>query len=254
VRHLALLCPRQQLAATVAAACNTYSRGAAPLGLRGAALAFCATREAAQALADAASVSACAARADAPLRVACLHGGLPQTEREAALAALRGGDVDLLVATDVCSRGLDIPGVELVVHAESPADGDAYTHRAGRAGRPGCASAGVSLLLYRPDEGRALGELERAAGVAFMRISSLEEDATRPPRSYALGGATGVRAPDAQREAAATGNRLLVTDRMAMLTADLAELGARQKGKRGGGGGGGGGSSSGGAQRMGGKR
>jgi hypothetical protein len=113
----------------------------------------------------------------------------------------------------------------------------------------------VSLLLYRPDEGRALGELERAAGVAFMRISSLEEDATRPPRSAALGGATGVRAPDAQRAAAATGNRLLVTDRMAMLTADLAELGARQKGKRGGGdSGGGGGGSSGGAQRMGGKR
>jgi hypothetical protein len=213
VRHLALLCPRQQLAATVAAACNTYSRGAAPLGLRGAALAFCATRE-------------------------------------AALAALRSGGVDLLVATDVCSRGLDIPGVELVVHAESPADGDAYTHRAGRAGRPGCASAGVSLLLYRPDEGRALGELERAAGVAFMRISSLEEDATLPPRSAALGGAAGVRAPAAQREAVATGNRLLVTDRIAMLTADLAELGARQKGKRSGGGGGGGG----GAQRAGSKR
>jgi superfamily II DNA/RNA helicase len=219
-------------AATVAAACDTYSHGAAAAGGRGAAIAFVATREAAQALADAAAMAAGAARAGAPLRVSLLHGGLPQREREAALAALRDGSTDLLVATDVASRGLDVPAVELVLHADAPADGDAYTHRAGRAGRPGCASPGVSLLLYRPEEGRALGELERAAGVTFMRIAGLDS-AEGGAGAGGGGGALPTRSPAQQRAAAADGQRVLLTDRMAMLTADLAELGAKQKGGKG---------------------
>ena len=203
VRHLALLCPRAQVASVVAAACSAYAPG------QGAALAFCATRDAAEALALA---------LPGGLRRACLHGALRQEERDAALASLRAGRLDVLVCTDVAARGLDIPLVQLVVHAEPPGDGEAYAHRAGRAGRPGCASAGVSLLLYRPEEGRALGELERAAGCAFARIAALGEEGA--------GGGKG-RSPEEQAQAVSTGHRLLLTDRMDMLTADLAELGAK---------------------------
>ena len=83
-------------------------------------------------------------------RVVSLHGDLPQSARDAAVASLRAGACDVLVATDVAARGLDLPGVELVVHADPPKDADAYAHRAGRAGRPGCAAPGVSLLIAEP--------------------------------------------------------------------------------------------------------
>ena len=83
-------------------------------------------------------------------KVVSLHGDLPQSARDAAVASLRAGACDVLVATDVAARGLDLPGVELVVHADPPKDADAYAHRAGRAGRPGCAAPGVSLLIAEP--------------------------------------------------------------------------------------------------------
>ena len=62
---------------------------------------------------------------------------LPQSARDAAVVHLRAGARDVLVATDVAARGLDLPGVELVVHADPPKDADAYAHRAGRAGTAG---------------------------------------------------------------------------------------------------------------------
>ena len=232
VRHLALLCPRPALAATLVAACDAYARGGAAPGARGAALAFTDTRDAAAALADACAAAAAACRPAAPLRVACLHGALPQPERDAALMALRRGETDLLVATDVAARGLDIPAVELVAHAAPPGDAAAYTHRAGRAGRPGSASAGVSLLLYRPEgeEGRALADLERGAGVAFRRVASIEDDAEQA-RAAAMAPQAG-QDPARRAAAAQEGARILVTDRLAMLTADLAALGAGAKSGR----------------------
>ena len=87
-------------------------------------------------------------------KVVSLHGDLPQSARDAAVASLRAGACDVLVATDVAARGLDLPGVELVVHADPPKDADAYAHRAGRAGRPGCAAPGVSLLIAEPGRRR----------------------------------------------------------------------------------------------------
>jgi superfamily II DNA/RNA helicase len=234
VRHLALLCPRAALASTLVAACDAYARGGAAPGARGAALAFTDTRDAAAALADACAAAAAACRPADPLRVACLHGALPQPERDAALAALRRGDTDLLVATDVAARGLDIPAVELVAHAAPPGDAAAYTHRAGRAGRPGSASPGVSLLLYRPEgeEGRALADLERGAGVAFRRIASIDDDAEQA-RAASMAPPTARQDPAKRAAAAQDGARLLVTDRLAMLTADLAELGAKGKARKG---------------------
>lgn len=112
-------------------------------------------------------------------RVVSLHGDLPQSARDAAVASLRAGACDVLVATDVAARGLDLPGVELVVHADPPKDADAYAHRAGRAGRPGCAAPGVSLLLQEPGAfaTAATASLEFRAKIRLRRLSAIGERA-----------------------------------------------------------------------------
>ena len=110
-------------------------------------------------------------------RVVSLHGDLPQSARDAAVASLRAGACDVLVATDVAARGLALPGVELVVHADPPKDADAYAHRAGRAGRPGCAAPGVSLLIAEPGAAAAAAaaSLERRAVIRLRRLSAIGE-------------------------------------------------------------------------------
>jgi superfamily II DNA/RNA helicase len=77
-----------------------------------------------------------------------LHGGLTQGARQRALQRFTKGDVGLLVATDVAARGLDIDGVDVVVHYDPPEDHKAYLHRSGRTARAGEAGVAVSLLLW----------------------------------------------------------------------------------------------------------
>jgi superfamily II DNA/RNA helicase len=77
-----------------------------------------------------------------------LHGGLTQGARQRALQRFTVGDVGLLVATDVAARGLDIDGVDVVVHYDPPEDHKAYLHRSGRTARAGEAGVAVSLLLW----------------------------------------------------------------------------------------------------------
>ncbi len=74
-----------------------------------------------------------------------ISGDLQQNQRNRTLAAFRAGTVDVMVATDVAARGLDIPNVSLVIHGTAPRDGESYTHRSGRTGRAG--SPGRSILL-----------------------------------------------------------------------------------------------------------
>ena len=78
----------------------------------------------------------------------CLSGDLPQAQRTRTLAAFRAGRVSTLVATDVAARGLDVTGIQLVVHGDPPGDADTYTHRSGRTGRAG--QKGTSVLLLPP--------------------------------------------------------------------------------------------------------
>ena len=130
-----------------------------------------------------------------------LHGNLPQTARDAAIRALREGACDVLVATDVAARGLDLAGVELVVHADAPGCADAYAHRAGRAGRPGCAARGVSLLLPAPgkDAAAALAALERDARVGIRRLTVIGETRARGRDAAAAAAASAAAA--ARRDA-----------------------------------------------------
>ncbi|BCB86659.1 DEAD/DEAH box helicase [Phytohabitans suffuscus] len=77
---------------------------------------------------------------------AAVHGDLGQGARERALRAFRAGKIDVLVATDVAARGLDVSGVTHVVNYDCPEDPDTYTHRIGRTGRAGASGVAVTFV------------------------------------------------------------------------------------------------------------
>jgi superfamily II DNA/RNA helicase len=78
--------------------------------------------------------------------VAAVHGDLGQAARERALRAFRAGKIDVLVATDVAARGLDVSGVTHVINYDCPEDPDTYTHRIGRTGRAGASGVAVTFV------------------------------------------------------------------------------------------------------------
>jgi superfamily II DNA/RNA helicase len=78
--------------------------------------------------------------------VAAVHGDLGQGARERALRAFRNGKIDVLVATDVAARGLDVSGVTHVINYDCPEDPDTYTHRIGRTGRAGATGVAVTFV------------------------------------------------------------------------------------------------------------
>ncbi|GAA1509149.1 DEAD/DEAH box helicase [Dactylosporangium maewongense] len=77
---------------------------------------------------------------------AAVHGDLGQGARERALRAFRAGKIDVLVATDVAARGLDVSGVTHVINYDCPEDPDTYTHRIGRTGRAGATGVAVTFV------------------------------------------------------------------------------------------------------------
>jgi len=87
-----------------------------------------------------------------------LHGGLSQEQRDRIMGRFRDGTLDVLVATDVAARGLDIPHVSHVVNYDVPSAPEAYVHRIGRTGRAG--REGVAVTLVEPREHRLLRNIE----------------------------------------------------------------------------------------------
>ena len=92
-------------------------------------------------------------------RAAALNGDMTQQLREQTLDRLRNGSLDILVATDVAARGLDVERISLVVNYDIPLDAESYVHRIGRTGRAG--RAGRAILFVEPRERRLLGNIER---------------------------------------------------------------------------------------------
>ena len=78
--------------------------------------------------------------------MASIHGDRSQSEREEALNAFKSNEVQILVATDVAARGLDIPDVSLVVNYDTPQNIEDYVHRIGRTGRAGNTGVAVSFI------------------------------------------------------------------------------------------------------------
>src|SRR6201999_248619 len=95
-----------------------------------------------------------------------LSGELTQNERANALQALRDRRAQVCVATDVAARGLDIPDLELVIHAELPHDAQGLQHRSGRTGRAG--RKGISAILVPYPRRRRVEAMLRTAGVTVQ--------------------------------------------------------------------------------------
>jgi ATP-dependent RNA helicase DeaD len=91
---------------------------------------------------------------------AAINGDIPQSQRERTIAALREGGVDILVATDVAARGLDVERISHVLNYDIPHDNESYVHRIGRTGRAG--RSGAALLFVSPRERHLLKSIEKA--------------------------------------------------------------------------------------------
>lgn len=92
-------------------------------------------------------------------RVAALNGDIAQNQRERVVESLKDGRLDIVVATDVAARGLDVPRITHVFNVDMPYDPESYVHRIGRTGRAG--RTGKALLLVTPRERRMLQTIER---------------------------------------------------------------------------------------------
>ncbi len=104
--------------------------------------------------------------AGAGLRTAALNGDLAQKQRERIVDSLRSGKVDIIVATDVAARGLDVQRISHIINYDLPYDSQAYIHRIGRTGRAG--RSGEAILFVHPRERRLLKRLEQATRQAIQ--------------------------------------------------------------------------------------
>jgi ATP-dependent RNA helicase DeaD len=102
-----------------------------------------------------------------------LNGDIPQAQRERTIAALKSGKVDIVVATDVAARGLDVERISHVVNYDVPYDSESYIHRIGRTGRAG--RSGEAILFIAPRERNMLRIIERATRqqIAQMNLPSV---------------------------------------------------------------------------------
>ena len=91
------------------------------------------------------------------LNTACLHGDMRQSERNKIMEQYKEGKIDILVATDVAARGIDVSDIQVVFNYDIPQENDAYLHRIGRTGR--AKKEGVSFVLHSKDEQRRLDNI-----------------------------------------------------------------------------------------------
>ncbi len=115
------------------------------------------------------------------LEAVAMHGDKSQGQRERALARFERGDVDVLVATDVAARGIDVADIAHVINFDAPGDRDAYVHRIGRTGRAGRRGAGTSFVLT--DQAAEMRRIARDLGLTSEFESSLGHVAAEKPAS-----------------------------------------------------------------------
>jgi superfamily II DNA/RNA helicase len=127
--------------------------------------------------------------ADRHFAVAAVHGDLGQGAREQALRAFRNGKVDVLVATDVAARGIDVEGVTHVVNFQCPEDEKVYTHRTGRTGRAG--AKGIAVTFVDWDEVPRWQLINKALGLDIPDPAELYS--TSPQLYSDLGIPTGAK-------------------------------------------------------------
>lgn len=117
--------------------------------------------------------------------VEALHGDLSQSQRDAVMNRFKTRSMQMLVATDVAARGIDVNDLTHVFHHTLPDQLESYTHRSGRTGRAG--KKGISMVFINPREGRKIQELEKKIKISFERVEvpSVEELKTKRIHNWA---------------------------------------------------------------------
>jgi ATP-dependent RNA helicase DeaD len=100
--------------------------------------------------------------------IEALHGDLTQPQRDKVMARFREKNLQLLIATDVAARGIDVQGITHVINYELPDDMEVYTHRSGRTGRAG--RSGISISIITPKEIYRLRQIERMLNTRFHKM------------------------------------------------------------------------------------
>ncbi len=100
--------------------------------------------------------------------IEALHGDLTQQQRDKVMARFRDKSIQLLIATDVAARGIDVTGITHVINYELPDDTEVYTHRSGRTGRAG--RSGISVSIVTPKEIYRLRQIERMVNTKFHKM------------------------------------------------------------------------------------
>lgn len=151
-----------------------------------------------------------------------LHGDISQHQRERTLNGFRQGKFTVLVATDVASRGLDIPNVDLVIHYELPNDAETFVHRSGRTGRAG--KEGRAILMFTNSQRRTIRSLERDVGCKFEFASPpAVEDVLESSAQQVVATLAGVHQESVQFFTP-TAERLIEEQGASALAAALAQL------------------------------
>lgn len=118
-------------------------------------------------------------------KAAALHGDIPQSLRERTVDHIKQGVIDILVATDVVARGLDVPRINHVFNYDIPFDVESYIHRIGRTGRAG--RKGKAILLVRTNQIRMLRTIERVTRTSMEEIQLPHRDKVAESRLTQLG-------------------------------------------------------------------
>lgn len=116
------------------------------------------------------------------IKAESIHGNKSQIERMKALEAFKAGELEVLVATDVAARGLDVAGVPCVINYDLPYNAEDYVHRIGRTGRAG--ASGEAIAFYAPDEERHLFDIEK---LIKLQIPRERLELPRPSRRRPVG-------------------------------------------------------------------
>ncbi|WP_374660379.1 DEAD/DEAH box helicase [Inhella sp.] len=132
------------------------------------------------------------------LRASALHGDKSQDERLKTLAAFKAGEIDLLVATDVAGRGLDIAELPLVFNFDVPFNAEDYVHRIGRTGRAG--ALGVAITFISPSDARLVADIEKLIKRKMETEPLPVLDGEERPRRFAERGERSERSERPPRE------------------------------------------------------
>ena len=126
-----------------------------------------------------------------------IHGDMRQEKRKQVMSSMRGGEVDLLIASDLAARGLDIAHITDVINYDLPDDPEVYVHRIGRTARAG--RHGRAWSFVTPDQGQLLTEIEKLTGVLIERRSFDDFDLGEAPPGEEPASAEPRKEPDPQK-------------------------------------------------------